>query len=75
MELIINVLLLSNFTNMDVLIQGDNQGVIGAFKRGHSHNKMMNEVILRSEALMDSSNLSITLMYVKTSINLMDPIS
>ena len=74
-ELIINVLHLSNFTNMDMLIWGDNQGVISAFKRGRSCNKMTNEVIQRSEALMDSSNLSITLMYVETSINLADPIS
>ena len=74
-EIIINILHLSNITNVDVLIRGDNQGVIGAFKKGRSRNKMTNEVIQRSEALMDSSNFSITLVYVETSINLADPIS
>ena len=74
-ELMINILHLSNISDVDVLIRGDNQGIIGAFEKGRSRNKMMNEVIQRSEALMDSSNLSITLTYVETSINLADPIS
>ena len=75
MELVVNILHLSNISNVDVLIQGDNQGIIGAFKKGCSHNKIMNKVIQRSKALIDSSNLSITLMYIETSINLADTIS
>jgi hypothetical protein len=74
-ELIINILHLSNITDANVLVRSDNQGVIGAFQRGRSRNKMTNEVIQRSEARMDSSNLSISLVYVETSINLADPIS
>jgi hypothetical protein len=61
--------------NTDILIRGDNEGVIGAFNKGRCSNLASNMSIRRSERILKTANLSISLIYVNTSINLADPIS
>jgi hypothetical protein len=62
-------------SNADILIRSDNEGVIGAFKKGRCSNLASNMSIRRSEQILRSANLSISLIYVNTTINLADPIS
>jgi hypothetical protein len=62
-------------SNSDVLIRSDNEGVIGAFRKGRSSNPAVNMCIRRSEAIMQTANLSISLIYVNTKDNKADPIS
>lgn len=62
-------------TDADILIRGDNQGVIGSFQKGCCSNYLINDSIRRSESIFDSSRISTTLIYVNTKDNLSDPIS
>ena len=74
-ELIIILMHETHFSHLNVLIRSDNEGVIGAFRKGWSRNQETNLCIRRSEALLEQCDLSISLIYVETSINLADPIS
>ena len=61
--------------NANVLIQSDNEGIIGAFLKGHCSNFMMNMSIRRSDEVYSEVGISTTLIYVNTVDNLADPIS
>lgn len=62
-------------SNADILIRSDNEAVIGAFHKGHCLNLASNTCIRRTEAVLCVADLSISLIYIHTSINLADPIS
>jgi hypothetical protein len=74
-ELAIRITCLFGISNTDVLIRSDNEGVIGSFRKGRCSNLASNMSIRRSEIFLRSSNISITLIYVNTKVNLADPIS
>jgi hypothetical protein len=59
----------------DVLVRSDNVGVIGAFKKGRGRNFMVNFSIRRTDVLLVDNNLSLSFEYVRSEINLADPIS
>jgi hypothetical protein len=61
--------------NADILIRSDNEGVIGAFRKGRSANFMVNLSIRCTEEIYASTRLSSTLIYVDTHSNLADPVS
>ncbi|OBZ72642.1 hypothetical protein A0H81_07918 [Grifola frondosa] len=62
-------------TNADILIRGDNEGVVGAFTRGRSRNFQVNDSIRRAGVIGMSLNLSFKLTYVNTKVNKADPVS
>lgn len=62
-------------SHADFLIRSDNEGVIGAFRKGRSANPAVNMCIRRSEAVLRRADLSISLIYVNTKDNKADPIS
>ncbi|CAA7271031.1 unnamed protein product [Cyclocybe aegerita] len=66
-ELIILILQASPLLHQDILIRSDNEGVIGAFRKGWSHNRETNESIRRSGTILDDSNLSFTFIYTNAS--------
>jgi len=74
-ELAIRITCLFGISNASVLIRSDNEGVIGSFRKGRCSNLASNMSIRRSDNFLRSSNISITLIYVNTEINLADPIS
>lgn len=74
-ELAIILIHQKGIKDADILIRSDNQGVIAAFRKGRCSNYMINLSIRRSEVLMRESRLSLSLVYVNTSLNLADPIS
>ncbi|KAF8224772.1 hypothetical protein L208DRAFT_1009589, partial [Tricholoma matsutake] len=61
--------------NADVLIWSDNEGVIGAFSKGHCFNFMINLWICCSDEVYSEVGISATLIYVNMVDNLTDPIS
>jgi len=61
--------------NAVVIIHSDNQGVIGAFKCGHSRNFQVNLCIHRVEAIAMASNVLHILNYTESAHNKADPIS
>ncbi|OJA14702.1 hypothetical protein AZE42_13052, partial [Rhizopogon vesiculosus] len=74
-ELAICVTCLFGISTADVLIHSDNEGVIGSFRKGRCSNLASNMSIRRSEVILRSSDITITLIYVNTKDNLADPIS
>lgn len=74
-ELAIRVIFQKGIKDTDVLIRSDNQGVIAAFQKGRSSNFQINLCIRRSEELLRESRVSLSFVYVNTSINLADPVS
>lgn len=74
-ELAIHHISLKGIHNTNVLIKSDNEGAIQAFNKGHSHNHMVNGCIRRSNVILMDLNLFLTLLYVPSETNLVDPIS
>lgn len=74
-ELVIRVAEAHGIKDQDFLIRSDNEGAIGAYRKGRSRNFESNLCVRRSEEILDRSNLSITLLYVETSTNLSDCVS
>jgi hypothetical protein len=74
-ELIVSLLNEMHLSHLDVLIRSDNEGVIGSFRKGWSRNQETNSCIRRAEAIFEQRDLSISLLYVESSVNLADPIS
>jgi hypothetical protein len=62
-------------SNADFLIRSDNEGAIGAFHKGCCSNLASNMCIRCTETILQAADLSISLIYVNTSINLADSIS
>ncbi|KAG1803887.1 uncharacterized protein HD556DRAFT_1227225 [Suillus plorans] len=51
------------------------EGAIGAFRKGRCSNLASNMCIRRTEAILRAADLSISLIYINTSINIANPIS
>ncbi|OBZ78926.1 hypothetical protein A0H81_01330 [Grifola frondosa] len=63
------------YKDSDILVRGDNSGVVGAVTRGRSRNFQANESIRRTEVLSMSLNIYFRLEYVNTKVNKADPVS
>lgn len=63
------------FSNLHLLLRLDNQGVIGSHDRGRSRNSECNLSIRRTGVTCTSSNISLSLTYVESGVNLADSIS
>jgi len=74
-EFLIGTLVSNDLKDSHILIRSDNQGVMGAFTKGHSRNFEVNLAIRRTEALIDGANISLSFQYVESAFNLADPIS
>ena len=61
--------------NADILVRGDNMGVVGAFERGRSRNYQVNDSIRRTEVVCMACNIRIKLQYVNTKENRADEVS
>lgn len=61
--------------NEDVLVNGDNVGVIGAVAKGRSRNFQVNASIRRMETIEMARNIRIKPRYVNTKENKADPVS
>ena len=61
--------------NAAILIQGNNQGVVGSYGRGHGRNLHVNLAIRQTEVIGSSSNVLYVLEYVESKLNKVDPIS
>ncbi len=59
----------------EVLVRGDNTGVIGAIQRGRSRNFQVNESIRRTEVVCMARNILLKPAYVNTKDNRADPVS
>jgi hypothetical protein len=59
----------------NLVIFSDNQGVIGAFDKGQSHNYKMNLCVRHSHSVLAAHNLTLDLCYVESVKNPADPIS
>jgi hypothetical protein len=64
-----------NLTDREILVHGDNTGVIDSYKKGRSRNIPRNSSIQRITASLIPSNLTITPIFVPSECNLADPIS
>lgn len=74
-ELAILTMVDQGIRDAQVLINSDNQGVIGACDKGRGNNFQVNFSIRRNNVLFLNSNLSICLNFVESEKNLADPIS
>lgn len=63
------------FSNVHLLLHSDNQGVIGSHDKGRSQNYECNLSIRRTGIVCTAFNISLSLMYVESEVNLADPIS
>jgi len=61
--------------NCNIIIHGDNTGVIGAFSKGSSCNIHRNESICCMASSIIPNNISISPIYVPSTLNKADPIS
>lgn len=74
-ELAVMSLFLSGWSNCSIIINSDNQGVIGAFKCGRSRNFHVNLCIRRVEAIAMASNTLHVLAYTASLANKADLVS
>lgn len=74
-ELAIRLAVSYDIKDADILIHSDNEGVIQAFRKGHSCNHMVNMCIRHSDLILSQQNLSITLLHIASALNLADPVS
>ena len=59
----------------EVILRGDNMGVIGALEKGRSRNFQVNDSIRRTEVICMASNILLRPRYVNTKTNRADPVS
>jgi len=74
-ELVIRTLAADGLKDTNVLIHSDNQGVIGAFQRGCSHNFQVNLCVRRVESITMDLNIALIFTYIAAEQNKADPIS
>lgn len=74
-ELVAYVFEATNAQNLHLLIHSDNQGAIGAFRKGRSSNFEINLSIRRTFSALLPRNIFPTLKYVESAKNPADPIS
>jgi hypothetical protein len=64
-----------NVSDKEILIHGDNTGIINAYKKGCSRNIPCNASIQWITSYLIPANLTITPIFVPSKFNLADPIS
>jgi hypothetical protein len=74
-ELAVRLLDVQDWSNLHVLLRSDNQGVIGAYRRGRGRNPEVNDSIRRVDVIASVRNISFYFTYVESEANLADPIS
>lgn len=74
-EFALRALIARGYTNTHFLLRSDNQGVIGAWRKGRGRNFLINLSIRRSEVFTLNHNIDISFQYVESSQNPADPIS
>lgn len=74
-EFAVRVLEARGYTKTHILLRSDNQGVIGAWRKGCGKNFLINMAIHRAEVITLSSYLDISLEYIESANNPSDPIS
>ncbi len=75
MELATRYLEQCGVQDAEVVVRGDNMGVIGAMERGRSRNFQVNNSIRRTEVICMAHNILIRPRYVNTKDNRADPVS
>ena len=74
-ELAVSTIIAQGFLSAHILVRSDNQGVIGAWRRGRCPNRFVNMAIRRSELLAHQYDISLTFSFIASADNLADPIS
>ncbi|KZP01988.1 hypothetical protein FIBSPDRAFT_771393, partial [Athelia psychrophila] len=74
-ELAVAWVVQQGLTDVEIIIHGDNTGVIDAYKKGRSRNVHRNASLQRILAALIPQNLTILPVYVESESNLADPIS
>ena len=75
LELAVNWLCSKKYHNVDIIVQSDNSGVIGAFWKGCSHNVSHNDSISQISISLSLSNLSLSPIFIPSLANCADPVS
>ncbi|KAF7305004.1 Reverse transcriptase ribonuclease h [Mycena kentingensis (nom. inval.)] len=75
LEFMIYTIEAAGLHDVHLRIYSDNQGVIGAFKKGRSPNSEINLAIRRMEVVLDARNISLELEYVPSAENPADKLS
>jgi hypothetical protein len=68
-ELALRTLIIRKFTNCHIVIQSDNQGIIGALKAGHLHGTQQNLTLHEIIKLIQNNSLWISTVWISTSEN------
>lgn len=74
-ELLVYILEEKDVQNANVLVRSNNQGVIGAFRKGRGQNVEVNASIRRAQVVLAARNITLCTEYVESEINLADGIS
>ena len=72
LELAILLLMQVGHIDCDIVIHGDNTGLIGAFSKGCSHNVLQNDSICHMVASIIPNNISISPVYIPSASNKAD---
>jgi hypothetical protein len=75
LELAVKWLCSAGFSDAEIIIHGDNTGVMGAFDKGRSRNVSRNDTIRRIASYVIPANILIKPIYVASEMNIADPIS
>jgi len=65
----------NRFSDCNVMVRGNNMGVIGALNKGHSWNSSCNATIHRMASCLVPFNISLVPVYVASSENRADSVS
>lgn len=74
-ELALYFVVSEGFSDTHLLISSDNQGAIGALKKGRSRNSAINLCVRRTTALLSSHFIIPSLRYIESNKNPADPLS
>jgi hypothetical protein len=74
-ELAVRLIDVRGWSDLHVLLRSDNQGVIGAYRRGRGRNPEINDSIRGVDVIASARNISFSFTYVESEANLADPIS
>ncbi len=74
-EFLVYILEANDLRDITIPAHLDNQGVIGAFEKGHSQSVSVNLSIQRSAVILTMRGISLSLSYIESAKNPADPIS
>lgn len=75
LEFLFYILIEEGIQSLHVLVRSDNQGAIGAIGKGRSPNHAINVAVRRIHTAIIPTFITPNLVYVKTDLNLADPVS